>query len=276
MLRISQLFIYPIKSLGGIELSSAKVTDRGLEHDRRWMLIDEHNRFLSQRELAQMALLKVSIDANGLRIKHKHHEEEVIDIPFKPERSETGEFNIWDDTVSGQFVSYAADQWFSRVLNVPCRLVYMPDDTKREVNPKYAKGKITSFSDAYPFMMVGQSSLDDLNSRLVDQLPVNRFRPNMVFTGGEPFEEDTMGHIRVNNIDFYGVKLCARCPIPTIDQDTITKSNEPTKTLLTYRRRNNDVYFGQNFVHQGDGIINVGDEIEVLEVKEMPNSLKLA
>jgi len=276
MLRISQLFIYPIKSLGGIELSSAKVTDRGLEHDRRWMLIDEHNRFLSQREYAQMALLKVNIGANGLQVWHKHNPGDFIDIPFKPGSNKTGEFTIWDDTVNGQFVSDIADAWFSRMLNVPCRLVYMPDDTKREVNPKYAKGKITSFSDAYPFMMVGQSSLDDLNSRLADQLPVNRFRPNMVFTGGEPFEEDTMGHIRVNNIDFYGVKLCARCPIPTIDQDTITKSNEPTKTLLTYRRRNNDVYFGQNFVHQGDGIINVGDEIEVLEVKEMPNSLKLA
>jgi len=97
----------------------------------------------------------------------------------------------------------------------------------------------------------------------------------MVFTGGEAFDEDTMGHIRINGIDFYGVKLCARCPIPTIDQDTIAKSKEPTKTLLTYRRRNNDVYFGQNFVHQGDGVISIGDLIEVLEIKEMPNSLKL-
>jgi len=275
MLRISQLFIYPIKSLGGIELNSAKVTDRGFEHDRRWMLVDEHNRFLSQREFAQMALLKVSIDANGLQVRHKHYQQDVIDIPFEFESHEAGEFTIWDDTVKGQFVSDIADAWFSRILNVPCRLVYMPDDTRREVNPKYAKDKITSFSDAYPFMMVGQSSIDDLNGRLVDQIPINRFRPNMVFTGGEPFEEDTMGHIRVNSIDFYGVKLCARCPIPTINQDTMVKSKEPTKTLLTYRRRNNDVYFGQNFVHHGGGIVSVGDAIEVLEVKEMPNSLKL-
>lgn len=276
MLRISQLFIYPIKSLGGIELSSARVTDRGFEHDRRWMLVDERNRFLSQREFAQMALLKVSVDENGLRVWHKQHPTDVVGIPFERENGEKGEFTIWDDTVNGQFVSDAADAWFSRVLNVPCRLVYMPDSTERGVNPKYAQNKITSFSDAYPFMMVGQSSLDDLNGRLADQIPVNRFRPNMVFAGGEPFEEDTMGHIRVNNIDFYGVKLCARCPIPTIDQDTIAKSKEPTKTLLTYRRRNNDVYFGQNFVHQGDGVVSVGDAIEVLEVKEMPNSLKLA
>jgi len=275
MLRISQLFIYPIKSLGGIELTSAEVTDRGFKYDRRWMLVDVNNRFLSQRELAEMALLKVSIADQGLLVKHAYSDESII-VPFECQTNQTGEFVIWDDTVTGQYVSDAIDQWFSKVLKINCRLIYMPDDSYREVNPKYAVDKITSLSDAYPFMMVGQSSLDDLNSRLADKLPINRFRPNMVFTGGEPFDEDTMGHVTINGIDFYGVKLCARCPIPTIDQDTIAKSKEPTKTLLTYRRRNNDVYFGQNFVHQGDGVISVGDSIAVLEIKEMPNSLKLA
>ncbi|WP_448698781.1 MOSC domain-containing protein [Mucilaginibacter sp. AW1-3] len=276
MLSISQLFIYPIKSLGGIEVTSAKVTDRGFEYDRRWMLVDENNRFLSQREFAEMALLKVSIINNGLSVKHAHHAAKAINIPFAPQTDQKDQFTVWDDTVTGQYVSNEADQWFSAVLHIKCRLVYMPDDTHREVNPKYAANKITSLSDAYPFMMVGQASLDDLNGRLSDQIPVNRFRPNMVFTGGDAFDEDTMGHIRINDIDFYGVKLCARCPIPTIDQDTIAKSKEPTKTLLTYRRRNNDVYFGQNFVHQGEGTISVGDAIIVLEIKEMPNSLKLA
>lgn len=276
MLYISQLFIYPIKSLGGIQVASARVTDRGFEHDRRWMLVDENNRFLSQREFAEMALLKVSVTTQGLLVKHAHYPAEEIAIPFTPQTGETGSFIIWDDTVAGQYVSYAADDWFSKVLKINCRLVYMPDDTRRNVNTKYATGKITSFSDAYPFMMLGQSSLDDLNSRLTDKIPVNRFRPNIVFTGGNAFDEDTMGHIRINNIDFYGVKLCARCPIPTIDQDTIAKSKEPTKTLLTYRRRNNDVYFGQNLVHNGDGVVSVGDAVTVLEIKEMPNSLKLA
>ncbi|OCX53320.1 oxidoreductase [Mucilaginibacter sp. PPCGB 2223] len=276
MLRVSQLFIYPVKSLGGIELSSAEVTDRGFKYDRRWMLVDDNNRFLSQREYAEMALLKVSIADTGLLVKHAHYPGDEILVPFKPQTDQTGRFVIWDDIVTGQYVSETTDQWFSRKLKINCRLVHMPDDSHRGVNPKYAADKITSFSDAYPFMMVGQSSLDDLNNRLADKIPVNRFRPNLVFTGGEPFDEDTMGHIIINGIGFYGVKLCARCPIPTIDQDTIAKSKEPTKTLLTYRRRNNDVYFGQNFVHQGDGIISVGDEITVLEIKEMPNSLKLA
>lgn len=276
MLRISQLFIYPIKSLGGIELSWAQVTDRGFKYDRRWMLVDENHRFLSQREFAEMALLKVSITADGLLVKHAHYPDSEITVPFMPQSAQDGRFIIWDDLVTGQYVSDAVDHWFSKMLNIKCRLVYMPDDCYRQVNPKYAAGKINSLSDAYPFMMVGQSSLDDLNSRLAERIPVNRFRPNMVFTGGDAFDEDTMGHIKINGIDFYGVKLCARCPIPTIDQDTIAKSKEPTKTLLTYRRRNNDVYFGQNLVHQGSGTISVGDAITVLEIKEMPNSLKLA
>jgi uncharacterized protein len=276
MLRISQLFIYPVKSLGGIELSSAQVTDRGFKYDRRWMLVDENHRFLSQREFAEMALLKVSITADGLLVKHAHYPDSEITVPFMPQSAQTGRFIIWDDMVTGQYVSDAVDHWFSKMLNIKCRLVYMPDDTYRQVNPKYAADKINSLSDAYPFMMVGQSSLDDLNSRLAEKIPVNRFRPNMVFTGGNAFDEDIMGQIKINGIDFYGVKLCARCPIPTIDQDTIAKSKEPTKTLLTYRRRNNDVYFGQNFVHQGSGTISVGDAITVLEIKEMPNSLKLA
>ena len=276
MLRVSQLFIYPIKSLGGIELSSAMVTDRGFEHDRRWMLVDQNNRFLSQRELAAMALLKVALIPEGLKVWHAHHQDDSVIVPFAPETNQIGEFVIWDDTVTGQYVSEALDNWFTEALKTPCRLVYMPDDSYREVSEKYAANKITSLSDAYPFMMIGQASLDDLNSRLTEQLPINRFRPNLVFTGGEAFEEDTMGHIQIKGIDFYGVKLCARCPVPTIDQDTIAKGKEPTKTLLTYRRRNNDVYFGQNFVHHGDGTVSVGDTISVVEVKEMPNSLKLA
>jgi len=276
MLAISQLFIYPIKSLGGIAVTQAKLTDRGFEHDRRWMLVDANNRFLTQREFAQMALLKVSLTADGLLVKHAHRSGEQITIPLVPQMDQTDDFIIWDDNITGQYVSVAADAWFSKMLDFNCRLVYMPDNSRREVSAKYAADKLTSLSDGYPFMMIGQSSLDDLNNRLAEKLPVNRFRPNMVFTGGEPFDEDTMGHIKINSINFYGVKLCARCPIPTIDQDTIAKSKEPTKTLLTYRRRNNDVYFGQNFVHQGEGVISIGDSIEVLEIKEMPNSLKLA
>ena len=148
---------------------------------------------------------------------------------------------------------------------MPCRLVYMPVDTERFANPKYTPAdSLTSFADAYPFMMIGQASLDDLNARLSHKLPINRFRPNIVFTGGVPYQEDKMDNLTINDIVFRGVKLCARCNIITIDQDNAEKAKEPSKTLATFRQRNNEVYFGQNLISEGTGVISVGDELTVL------------
>lgn len=277
MLRVSQLFIYPIKSLGGIELTSARVTDRGFKYDRRWMLVDSNNRFLSQRELAQMALLKVSIQTEGLLVIHTLSRKQIT-IPFEPQTNQTGAFTIWDDTCMGQYVGTFADEWFSDILDMDCRLVYMPDASERGVDPeaKYVQEyKITSFSDAYPFLLIGQSSLDELNSRLDIAIPMNRFRPNIVFTGGEPYTEDTMAGFTIGDIEFKGTKLCARCNIPTIDQDTAIAAKEPTRTLAKYRRGKNNVYFGQNLIHTSEGIISVGDEIEVTRINQMLNSLTL-
>lgn len=254
-------------------MTSARVTDRGFEYDRRWMLVDSNNRFLSQRELAPMALLRVSIQTNGLLVTHIVSQKQIL-IPFEPQTKQFGQFTVWDDTCAGQYVSAAADAWFSAILEYECRLVYMPDDSQREVDTKYAPQKrLTSFSDAFPFLLIGQSSLDDLNARLDVEIPINRFRPNIVFTGGQPYAEDTMAKFTIGNIQFNGSKLCARCNIPTIDQDTSIAAKEPTRTLAKYRRSKNNVYFGQNLVHSGEGMINVGDAIEVLEIKQMLNSL---
>jgi uncharacterized protein len=263
MLQVTELYIYPIKSLGGIALSNAEVTDRGFKYDRRWLLIDENNRFLSQRELPVMALLKVIITSNGLLVTHRPTSHNIL-IPFLPQTSEHCTVTVWDDICTAIYVSDAADKWFAEKLGVKCRLVYMPDDYKRQVDEKYApEGFVTSFSDAYPFLIIGQASLDDLNARLTDKLPINRFRPNIVFTGGKPFEEDVIDHFTINNINLHGVKLSARCILTTIDQITIAKTKEPLKTLAKYRRRGNDVFFGQNLIHTGSGFISVGDEISI-------------
>lgn len=263
MLEISELYIYPIKSLGGIKLDKAIVTDRGFEYDRRWMLIDVNNRFISQREVAAMALLKVSIKANALLVTNTANNTS-INIPLIPIKQILIEVTVWDDTCSAQLVNNEANEWFSNALGINCRLVYMPDDTKRHTDPEYTSGEgLTSLSDGYPFMMIGQSSLDDLNKRLDRSLLMNRFRPNMVFTGGQPFQEDIMDNFTINNITFNGVKLCARCKIITIDQFDGTIGKEPLKTLASYRARNNKIFFGQNLVHQGTGIISVGDKLIV-------------
>jgi uncharacterized protein YcbX len=265
MLTISELFVYPIKSLGGMSVTEAQLTDRGFKYDRRWMLVDCDNRFLTQREFAQMALLDIAITNDCLRVTEKNTND-VLDILFDAATGETAIATIWDDLCEVAFVSAAADSWFSEKLSSPCRLVFMPDTTKRTVEEAYIiNQEITSLSDGYPLLIIGQSSLDDLNSRLESSLPMNRFRPNIVFTGGDPYEEDELHHFMINDIHFYGVKLCARCAITTIDQDNASKAKEPLRTLATYRKKDNQVYFGQNLLYHGTGTLSVGNELIKLD-----------
>ncbi|WP_374950353.1 MOSC domain-containing protein [Mucilaginibacter sp.] len=266
MLQISELFIYPVKSLGGISMQSSALTSRGLQYDRRWMLVDSENRFLSQREHAQMALCKTALADDGVRISFSLDETSVL-IPFQPQKTEIVQVTIWDDTCTGQLVSDEADAWFTQKLGIDCRLVYMADDSLRPTDPRYTQtGTITSFSDAYPLLLIGQASLDDLNARLDERLNMDRFRPNIVFTGGEPYAEDTMAQIIINEINLYGVKLCARCVMTTIDQLTGQKNKEPLKTLAGYRRKGTKILFGQNVVSTGFGTLSVGDEVSVLSL----------
>ncbi|MEO6327461.1 MAG: MOSC N-terminal beta barrel domain-containing protein [Ginsengibacter sp.] len=269
MLSVSELYIYPIKSLGGIALDTAMVTNRGLQHDRRYMLVDENNIFFTQREYPAMAFLRTAIEDDDLLVYHKDAMSEKLELHVAPEPTgTTTTVKIWDDWCEGEYISERADDWFSDKLGISCRLVYMPDSTKRKVDPLRAlNDDITSFTDGYPIMMLGQSSLDDLNGRLIEQLPMNRFRPNIVYTGGQPFEEDVMEHFSINNINFFGVKPCARCPIPTTNQETGVRGKEPLKTLSQYRVANNKVLFGQHVLCAGTGIISVGDSINVLKRK---------
>jgi uncharacterized protein YcbX len=266
MLLISELYIYPIKSLSGIAVEKAQVTEKGLAYDRRWLLVDMNNRFLTQREFAQMALLQQVIEGDELRVTHKLNKRS-ISISLNPVAGASrGTVTIWDDTCIAEFVSKEADKWFTEMLGIDCRLVYMPDETRRSVDQRYAaENAVTSFSDAYPFLLIGQASLDDLNGRLAEALPMNRFRPNIVFTGGEPYEEDRYNHFTVGDINFYGVKLCARCVLTTIDQETAKKGKEPLRSLASYRFKNNKILFGQNLIHDGWGEITVGDAMKVLQ-----------
>ncbi len=268
MYTISQLFIYPIKSLGGFEVSSAQLTDRGLQYDRRFMLVDSSNNFLTQREHPVMSLLQTNIEGNELVIFHKKNAADKISVPLQPVPAATVSVKVWDDECAAQYVNNGADEWLTKQLSMSCRLVYMPDGEKRLVDEQYAKNKeITSFSDGYPLLIIGQASLNDLNSRLEQPLPINRFRPNIVFTGGQPYDEDTMEHVKVNGIDMYGVKLCARCTMTTINQSTAKKAKEPLKTLAGYRMRNNKIYFGQNILYKQTGQLKVGNVIEAIKVK---------
>lgn len=269
MLTVSQLFIYPVKSLGGIQVQSAQLTDRGFTYDRRWMLVDDNNRFISQREFAVMALLQTAITENGIAVTDKRNVLNSCMIPFAAETNETVKVQVWDDECDAQIVSDELNNWFTNTLGINCKLVFMPDDSMRKVDSRYAaNNEITSFSDGYPLLLIGQSSLDDLNNRLEEKLAIDRFRPNVVFTGGKPYEEDTMAAFEINGISFYGVKQCARCVVTTIEQSTAAKGKEPLKTLAAYRQLNNKIYFGQNLLYNTNGTINTGDNITIKKTKQ--------
>ncbi|MDT3401068.1 MOSC domain-containing protein [Mucilaginibacter terrae] len=268
MIRISELYIYPVKSLGGIALQEAKVTSRGLEHDRRWMLIDDNKQFLSQRKYPQMALFKLQLLPNGIQVLHQPSGNSTI-IPYQPQTSEAVDVVVWDDVCNGTYVSAELDKWFSQILNISCRLIHMGDSHIRQVDPRYAGPEhITSFADGYPMLLVSEGSVADLNTRLAEQISVKRFRPNVVITGAEAYHEDRMQHFEVSGINFYGVKPCARCVMIGVNPDTADSGTEPLKTLSSYRRINHKVMFGQNLIHNGTGTLRVGDVVKQLSVGE--------
>ncbi|MFN0176316.1 MAG: MOSC domain-containing protein [Saprospiraceae bacterium] len=265
---LSEIWIYPIKSLGGIALEEAVAEVRGLRYDRRWMLVDDTGRFVTQREIPSMALLGTAIESPYLNVFWKKKPSEYVHIPLEIEASEFPKLRvqIWGDHCHARVLSNEINQWFSEHLGQNLRLVYMPDTTRRRADGRYAPaGQHVSFADGFPYLIIGQSSLDDLNTRLAQPLPMNRFRPNFVFTGGQPFEEDTWEQFSIDLQPFQGVKPCARCIIPTTNQDTATRAAEPLKTLATFRKFDNRILFGQNVVWLGkdESLVRVGDLIRL-------------
>lgn len=266
-MHLSEINIYPVKSLKGISLNEAIIEDRGLRNDRRWMLVDDQNKFLTQREFPAMAKISIEVDGNALLAKCG---EPAIDIPFDAATNEYRTVRIWKSSVRSEVYPQAVNSWFSEILGVDCRLVAMPEGARREIDPAYAVRRFkdeVSFADGYPFMLIGQASLDDLNSRLAKPVPMNRFRPNFVVAETEPFAEDKWKVIRIGSTVFHVVKSCERCTIPTIDQVTGEKTGkEPLRTLSIYRSVRNNVLFGQNLIAENAGEnIKVGDQVKVLE-----------
>lgn len=267
MYTLSALHIYPVKSLAGIALDSAVVQSRGLQYDRRWMLVDERGLFVSQREIAELALLGTAIEPPFLTVYSRNNPDLRVQIPleFPPGELEKTEVQVWDDRCAAYMLTPPVNQWFSDVFGRALRLVFMPESTRRPVDSRFAPHDQTvSFADGFPFLLISQASLDDLNRRLAHPLPMNRFRPNFVVAGSAAFEEDVWKAFTIGALRFRCVKPCARCIIPTTDQDTAQRAAEPLKTLATFRQQNNKILFGQNVIFVGDeaAAIKVGDRIE--------------
>ena len=265
MMHVTSLYTYPIKSLAGISLPRARVEKRGLAYDRRWMLVDRDGLFISQREIPQMALLVPDLSVHDLIIRHRYEGLEPLSIPIHPPKdSAETEVQIWDDRCAALLVSRAADEWFTEALQTHCRLVYLPDESIRPLSGQ--PGEITSFADSCPLLVLGEATLGDLNARLEEPVPMNRFRPNIVFAGGQPYEEESWTGFRIGAVQFRGIRPCLRCQITTINQESAMVGKEPLRTLSTYRRKGHKVVFGlyASWMAQEGEVshLQAGDELE--------------
>jgi uncharacterized protein YcbX len=273
---LSEINIYPVKSLKGISLQKAKIERRGLQFDRRWMLVDEDNKFFTQREFPKMATLSTEILENGLQVSE--NENNKILIPFETDSEETARVKVWSSFCRAKVYKNSINEFFRDTLQTNCKLVLMPEETQRKVNYFYAvqKDDHVSFADGYPFLLIGENSLADLNARLENPVPMNRFRPNLVVSDSEPFAEDGWKKIKIGETIFHGVKPCARCVMTTIDQTEGVKTGvEPLKTLASFRipKRSirQKILFGQNLIAEKEGdVLRVGDKFEILETKNKP------
>lgn len=270
-MELSEINIYPIKSLGGISLNEAVVEEKGLQFDRRWMLVNENGELLTQREIPKMATLRVSIGIENLKITVNG---DALDIPFQPTSNKKIKVRVWSSKCDTVLYDETINDWFSDILQANCRLVAMPEETRRLVNPFYAVRKfqdIVSFADGYPVLLIGAGSLADLNSKLENPLSMNRFRPNLVVKDSDAFAEDTWKKIKIGETIFHLVKPCARCVMTTIDQETgVLDGKEPLKTLAKYRlvksKGESKINFGQNLIAENfNEKIKIGDKIEIIE-----------
>jgi len=266
---LSEINIYPIKSLRGITLQAAEIDDRGLRNDRRWMLVDEDDRFVTQRVLPKMALIDVAIDTDGLTVSCDGFGSQLIELEPKTEVSRP--VTVFSSTVPGEIYGGAVNEWFSDVLGKTLRLVRMPQSSRREVSEEFRRREsdIVSFADGFPFLLIGEASLEDLNAQLAEPVEMKRFRPNFVVKGSEAYEEDRWKEFRIGANKFFGVKLKGRCVVTTIDPATGTVAGkDPLLTLSKYRggvlNGKRGAFFGQNLIAEAAvGTVSIGDSVEV-------------
>lgn len=264
---ITELNIYPVKSCRGISLSQAVIQTAGLEHDREWMIVRPDGRFVTQREQPRLALIVPALEGPFLVLRAPEGGE--LRVPLQQEGAAV-QVQCWRDVCPAIDVGDYAAAWLSRFVGEALRLVRFDAAYRRLSSFDWTHGTEAEnrFSDGYPVLLISEASLDDLNSRLAQPLPMNRFRPNVVLRGLMPYQEDAIDELEGGDLRLRAVKPCTRCVITTTDQSTGEVAGpEPLQTLKTYRlsRHPPGVLFGQNLiVVAGAGTeLRVGMELQV-------------
>ncbi len=274
---IAQLFIYPIKSCAGIEVTQAQLTATGLSMDREWMIVDQEGMFLTQRQIPHMVWITPALSSTALTLSAPGFDSISIplELPASPQR-----VTVWRDTLLGDDQGDTVAQWLDAYLAVPgkhYRLIRFSKQARRLSALDWTKGveAVNKFSDGFAVQVVTQSALDELNTRLIEQgheaVSMSRFRPNIVLDRLEAHTEDHLGELTIHttqgSAQLHMVKPCPRCAIPDINPETAISSPEVNDTLRPYRtlaRVNGAICFGMNgIVHAGVGqTLAVGQQAE--------------
>ncbi|GHC47099.1 MOSC domain-containing protein [Streptomyces cinnamoneus] len=272
---LTAVHFYPVKSMAGCAPGEAAVEPWGLAGDRRWMLATPDGRFITQRQQPRLALASAEpLPDGGVRLTAPGLA--PLDVPVPPHGDEAGTtpVEIFEDKVEAVRAGAAADAWLTAYLGTGARLLYMDDPARRRpADPRYAApGDTVSFADGYPLLLTTTASLQELNSLIAagdhpgeGPLPMDRFRPNVVVDGTEPWAEDGWRRVRIGEVAFRVVKPCGRCVVTTTDQRTAERGKEPLRTLARHHRIGKKLVFGQNLIPEHTGVVRVGDAFEVLD-----------
>lgn len=271
-LTLSALYIYPIKSAGRIALDTAHIGPRGLQHDRRWMVVDASGRPLTQRECPAMRLIEVALDDGGLVVTAPRMP--PLAVPWQPSGPRRPA-DMWGHPLGTVSVSAQAQAWFSAYVGQPCDLIYMPEDEERWQPGGRPYRSLLGFADGNPFHLVAEASVADLNLSLSRPVDVHTFRPNLVIGGGPAYQEDFWRLIRIGDLTFEVVESCARCSVLNVTAEG-KMSAEPLRSMAKVRREGQAIIFGQHLVQHAPysrraGQLHVGDALEVLETGETRN-----
>jgi uncharacterized protein len=268
--RLASIHIYPLKAARAVDLDQSLVEPWGLAGDRRWLLVDDTGRFVSQREEPAMARVVVRAGHGALTASAPGLPDIRISAPCQEGGAELLRVTVWSSALLAAAAGPAADLWFSEYLGRPVQLVYLDDPTRREVDQDYgAAGDVVSFADGFPLLLTNSASLHELGRWLTEDgdqpVPMNRFRPNVVVAGAGPWAEDGWRRIRIGEVPFRVVKPCGRCVVTTVDQASAVRGRQPLQMLGRRRRFGQDLVFGQNMIPDAPGVIRVGDPVEILE-----------